>query len=82
MASELSATPSDLPPGLASPARRALAGAGYQRLDQVAAVTAAEIRHLHGIGPNALKQLRSALAARGLSFADDAPGPPAAPPGS
>ncbi len=49
---------SDLPK-LASPARRALAGAGYTRLEQ-----------LHGIGPNALDQLRRALAERGLSFAD------------
>jgi hypothetical protein len=29
-----------------------------------------EIKQLHGIGPNALKQLRAALQAKGLSFAD------------
>ena len=61
---------SDLPAGLAAPARRALAGAGYQRLAQLSKVSEAEIKQLHGIGPNALKQLRAALKAKGLSFAD------------
>jgi DNA-directed RNA polymerase alpha subunit len=60
---------SDLPVELANPARRALLGAGYRRLDQVAALSEAELRQLHGIGPKALEQLRQALAARGLSFA-------------
>lgn len=62
---------SDLPDGLSAPARRALAGAGYLRLEQLAAVHEREIRRLHGIGPNALEKLRQALAARGLSFADE-----------
>jgi hypothetical protein len=61
---------SDLPAGLAAPARRALAGAGYHRLAQLSKVSEAEIKQLHGIGPNALKQLRAALKAQGLSFAD------------
>ena len=60
---------SDLPSGLASPARRALLGAGYTRLEQLTQVSEEEVNQLHGIGPNALDQLRSALAARGLSFA-------------
>lgn len=60
---------SDLPP-LAKPAQRALAGAGYSRLEQFTEVSEAEIAELHGIGPKALDQLRRALAARGLSFAD------------
>jgi hypothetical protein len=60
---------SDLPDGLASPARRALVGAGYLRLEQLTKVTEAEIKQLHGIGPNALKQLRRALEANGMSFA-------------
>jgi hypothetical protein len=54
--------------GLSNPARRALASAGYTRLEQLSAVTEAEIGKLHGVGPNALTKLRSALAARGLSF--------------
>jgi ABC-type uncharacterized transport system YnjBCD ATPase subunit len=58
-----------LPSTLARPARRALADAGYTRLEQLTAISEAEIAHLHGIGPNARKQLRRALAAHGLSFA-------------
>jgi len=59
----------DLPSGLAAPARRALAGAGIRRLEQLTWMSEAEVRELHGIGPNALKQLREALTARGLAFA-------------
>jgi predicted flap endonuclease-1-like 5' DNA nuclease len=62
---------SDLPAGLAAPARRALAGAGYTRLAQLAKVSEAEIKALHGIGPNALKVLRRALAGQGLAFAGE-----------
>jgi hypothetical protein len=62
---------SDLPIELAAPARRALVGAGYVRLEQLTRLSEAEIKQLHGIGPNALKQLRHALEARGLSFADE-----------
>ncbi|MBZ0284313.1 MAG: DNA-binding protein [Anaerolineae bacterium] len=62
---------SDLPPKLAKPAQRALAQAGYSRLEQLTQVTEAEIKQLHGIGPNALDQLRRALTAKGLSFADE-----------
>ena len=59
---------SDLPK-LASPAQRALAAAGIQRLDQLTKLSEEELKQLHGIGPNALKQLHQALRARGLSFA-------------
>lgn len=62
---------SDLPIELAAPARRALVAAGYVRLNQLASVSETEIKQLHGIGPNALNQLRQALAANGLSFADE-----------
>ena len=60
---------SDLPK-LSQPAQRALAGAGYTRLEQLTKVSEAEIKQLHGIGPSALTQLRRALEERGLSFAD------------
>jgi DNA-directed RNA polymerase alpha subunit len=60
---------SDLPK-LASPAQRALAGAGIKRLEQLTRLSENELRQLHGIGPNALKQLRQALSAKGLSFAN------------
>jgi len=59
----------DLPTELASPARRALVQAGYLRLEQLSEISEAEVMQLHGIGPNALAQLRRALGARGLSFA-------------
>ena len=57
-------------PKLAAPARRALDGAGYTRLEQLSQVTEAEIAKLHDMGPNALKTLRAALAEKGLSFSD------------
>jgi hypothetical protein len=47
-------TISDLPK-LAAPARRALAGAGYSRLEQIARVREADLKQLHGIGPNAIE---------------------------
>ena len=60
----------DLPTELAKPARRALAGAGYVRLEQLTKVSEAELLQLHGMGPKALEQIRRALAAKGQSFAD------------
>lgn len=59
---------SDIPQGLSAPARRALANAGYERLEQLARVREADIKRLHGMGPTAVEQLRKALASRGLSF--------------
>ena len=56
---------------MAAPAQRALAQAGISQLEQVAKMREAEVRQLHGIGPNAIKQLRNALAAKGLSFAPE-----------
>jgi len=62
---------SDLPVGLAAPARRALAGAGISQLAQVARLSEAQLRELHGIGPKAIRLLREALREQGLSFADE-----------
>jgi hypothetical protein len=61
---------SDLPSELAAPARRALVGAGYSRLEQLTKLSEAEVKQLHGIGPKALDQPRRALATKGLAFAD------------
>lgn len=58
-----------MPPRLAKPAVRALHNAGYKRLEQLTKVSEPELARLHGIGPNALIQLREALQVRGLSFA-------------
>jgi hypothetical protein len=57
-------------PKLAAPARRALLGAGYTRLEQLTEVSESEVMELHGMGPNALRALRRALEERGLSFRD------------
>jgi DNA repair protein RadC len=62
---------SDLPAKLSQPAQRALAGAGIKNLRQLTKFSEAEIKQLHGIGPNAISQLQAALAANGLSFAEN-----------
>lgn len=61
---------SDLPPGIGKPAQRALTGAGYVRLEQFTEVSEEEVLKLHGMGPKALDQIRRALVAKGLSFAE------------
>ncbi|MCG7316469.1 DNA-binding protein [Brevibacillus laterosporus] len=64
-------TQSDLPSKLAKPARRALEGAGYFRLEQFTLLSEAEVMKLHGMGPKAMDQIRHALADKGLSFAKE-----------
>ncbi|GAA4923972.1 hypothetical protein [Stackebrandtia albiflava] len=54
----------DLPKAIGKPATRALANAGITTLDQVAALSDAELNALHGVGPKAVKILRDALATR------------------
>jgi predicted Fe-Mo cluster-binding NifX family protein len=54
--------------GLAAPARRALARAGYTTLAQLSKAGVAEVAALHGMGPNAIALLRRKLAAAGLAF--------------
>jgi hypothetical protein len=61
--------PRSLPAGLARPAQRALAAAGYTTLDQLTRVSEQDLSQLHGMGPTAVRQLRDALAAAGLGFA-------------
>jgi hypothetical protein len=55
-------------PKLSAPARRALAGAGYTRLEHLTKAKESEILKLHGMGP--MRVLRDALNERGLSFRD------------
>jgi hypothetical protein len=57
-----------LPPKLAKPAQRALANAGIAHLEQVAEMGEANLLKLHGIGPNAVQQLREAMRENNLSF--------------
>jgi hypothetical protein len=59
---------SGLPMKLAAPARRALANAGYTRLEQLALVSEDEVKKLNGIGAHALILLTHALYDKGLSF--------------
>ena len=60
---------SDFPAGMSQPALRALSVAGYRRLEQFTKVSEAELLQLHGLGPKTIRQLREALALKGLSFA-------------
>lgn len=55
-------------PKIGKPALRALNGAGYAELHQLANVSEAELAELHGMGPKALGILREALKEMGLSF--------------
>jgi len=58
----------DLPGDLGAPARRALTGAGYTTLAQVATATERELLRLHGMGPKGIRSLRAALAERDLTL--------------
>lgn len=60
----------DFPKGVAQPVIRALFGAGYTRLDQLTAIKEADLLKLHSMGPKAIGLFRTALIARGQSFAD------------
>lgn len=64
---------SDFPRTIGNPATRALALAGYRRLEQLTGVSEKELLALHGVGPKAVRLLRAALAERGLAFAGEQP---------
>jgi predicted flap endonuclease-1-like 5' DNA nuclease len=59
-----------LPIVLPAPARRALEGAGYTRVEQLSDRSQDEIKKLHGIGPKAIRVIRDALEAVGMSLAE------------
>lgn len=59
-----------LPAGIGRPATRALALAGYTRLEQLTQVTERELLQLHGVGPKAVRILRERLGEQGLAFRD------------
>jgi hypothetical protein len=63
------------PGGLAKPALRALAAAGYSHLEQLATVREAELLQLHGLGANSIRILGEALKKLGQSFAVSEPTP-------
>lgn len=72
MATKKELLPGGFPGGLSAPAQRALAGAGFTQIEQLADATETDILKLHGIGPSAMPLLREALAAKGLQFKDTA----------
>ncbi len=59
--------------GLGGPAERALAASSLTTLEDVAGLTEKELLALHGVGPRAVRLLRTALAEEGLSFRGDRP---------
>lgn len=60
---------STFPVKLAKPAQRALLNAGITTLKQLSKVTEEELSSLHGIGQNAVREIKKALGENGLSFA-------------
>ncbi|SNT01248.1 hypothetical protein SAMN04488107_4650 [Geodermatophilus saharensis] len=61
-------TPLDELPRIGAPATRALHGAGYTGLGQLAGVPRTTLAALHGVGPRALRILDEALAQHGLAL--------------
>ena len=68
MAAKKAPPASDLPK-LAAPAQRALAGAGVANLSKLSRMTEADVMALHGMGPNAMTSLKTAMKASKLGFA-------------
>lgn len=67
MAAKKSAPANDLPK-LAAPAQRALARAGVTDLSKLAQMSEADVIALHGMGPNAMTTLKTAMKAKKLTF--------------
>lgn len=55
-------------PKIGAPANRALTGAGYTTLSQLAGVPRTELANLHGMGPKALAIIEAALAEHQLNL--------------
>lgn len=53
---------------ISAPARRALENAGIKTLKQLSKFSEKEISKLHGMGPNAVGKLQTALKEMGLRF--------------
>ena len=59
-----------LPVKLAQPARRALSAAGITTLKQLSRLSEEDLLQLHGIGQNAIQEIKKALGENGLPFAE------------
>lgn len=60
---------SDVPANIGTPAKRALAGAGYTSMSELSKMSEAEVLKLHGMGPKAIGIIRVAMADKGMTFA-------------
>ena len=58
----------DLPKAIGRPATQALVAAGITTLAQVAELTEAELRAMHGVGPKAIRVLKQALGETGRAL--------------
>ena len=58
----------DTLPKIGAPATRALQGAGYTTLRQLAGIPRSELAKLHGMGPKALGMLQAALEQHNLGL--------------
>ncbi|WP_435206727.1 helix-hairpin-helix domain-containing protein [Micromonospora sp. bgisy143] len=58
----------DTLPQIGAPATRALHGAGYTTLRELAGVPRTELAALHGMGPKTLDIIQAALEEHGLSL--------------
>ncbi len=56
------------PSGLSGPALRALAAAGIRSLAALSRYRESDVRAMHGMGPSALRSLRTALREAGRDF--------------
>jgi hypothetical protein len=60
----------DTLPKIGAPATRALNGAGYTSLGQLAGVPRSDLANLHGIGPKALRIIEDELERHGLALGE------------
>jgi predicted flap endonuclease-1-like 5' DNA nuclease len=64
------ATTLDTLPKIGAPAARALNGAGYTSLGQLAGVPRSDLAKLHGMGPKALRIIEDELERHGLALGE------------
>jgi hypothetical protein len=57
-------------PKIGAPATRALNGAGYTALGQLAGVSRSALAKLHGVGPKALRIIEDELEQHGLTLGE------------
>jgi len=53
---------------LGAPAQRAIVAAGIRSLEELAGMTEAQLKAMHGIGPHAIKTVHAVLAEHGMAL--------------